>query len=108
MTETIQESLLDNLLKTRYPLTYYLCRQQEIDKVFSIVQTNAVNIPTGMMFIFVINTLDTYFYLEYKTSMIYKRKGPLSYYYVPDTNDSECTFKIKKNKLNLLFILISR
>ncbi len=100
MTETNQESLLDNLLKTRYPLSYYLNRQQEFGKVFSPVQTNAVHISFGMMFIFLMTTLYTYFSLESKTSMIYQRKGPLpSCYYVPDTNDHqqlECTFKMKR------------
>jgi len=57
MTETNQESLLDNLLKTRYPLSYYLNRQQEFGKVFSPVQTN----PFGMIFIFLMTTLYTYF-----------------------------------------------
>ncbi len=61
MTETNQESLLDNLLKTRYPLSYYLNRQQEFGKVFSPVQTNAIHIPFGMMFIFLMTTLYTYF-----------------------------------------------
>jgi hypothetical protein len=52
MTETIQESLLDNLLKSRYPLTYYLSRQQEFIKIFSTTQTNAAATPSGTILIF--------------------------------------------------------
>jgi len=59
MTETIQESLFDNLLKSRYPLTHYLSRQQEFIKVFSTIQTNTG--PTsGTKFIFSINISDIY------------------------------------------------
>jgi hypothetical protein len=57
MTETIQESLLDNLLKSRYPLTHYLCRQQEFIKVFS----TAVTTSTGTILISFKNTSHTYF-----------------------------------------------
>ncbi len=47
MTETIEESLLDNLLKSRYPLTNYLNRQQEFIKLLSTTQINAVPTPSG-------------------------------------------------------------
>jgi hypothetical protein len=52
MAETIEESMLDNLLKSRYPLTYYLSRQQEFVKIFLTIQTNAVSTPSGTKFIF--------------------------------------------------------
>ena len=35
MNKTKPGYLLDKLLKTRYPLTYYLIRQQEFGRVFS-------------------------------------------------------------------------
>jgi hypothetical protein len=38
-------SLLDKLLKTRYPLTYYLSRQQDFVKVHSTTQNLAAPTP---------------------------------------------------------------
>jgi len=52
MTETIQESLFDKLLNSRYPLTRYLSRQQEFIKVFSTIQTNTAPNHSGTKFIF--------------------------------------------------------
>ncbi|CAF3849652.1 unnamed protein product [Adineta steineri] len=63
MTKTAQARLLDNLLKTRYPLTYYLIRQQEFVKVFSTTETNVLPIT---------------FESEMKT--IVKQKASLSYH----------------------------
>ncbi|UJR22965.1 hypothetical protein I4U23_025992 [Adineta vaga] len=40
MSKTMQGCLLDKLLKTRYPLTYYLIRQQEFVKIFSTNQSD--------------------------------------------------------------------
>lgn len=52
MTETIKESLLDNLLKSHYPLTDYLYRQQEFAKVFSTTQTSTIPTSSGTKFNF--------------------------------------------------------
>jgi hypothetical protein len=52
MTETFHESLLDNLLKSYYPLTHYLSRQQEFLKIFSTTQINTAPISSGTKFIF--------------------------------------------------------
>ncbi|CAF1344466.1 unnamed protein product [Adineta steineri] len=45
MTETTEESTLDKLLKSRYPLTYYLSRQQQFINSFSSKQTVAEPTP---------------------------------------------------------------
>ncbi len=49
MTEIIKESLLDKLLKSRYPLTNYLSRQQ---KFFLATQVETAPISAGKKFIF--------------------------------------------------------
>ncbi|CAM4929671.1 unnamed protein product [Rotaria socialis] len=45
MAQPIEESFLDKLLRTRYPLTYYLSRQQQFVKFHSITQTIAASTP---------------------------------------------------------------
>ncbi len=52
MTEVIKESLLDKLLKSRYPLTNYLNRQQKFIKVFLTTQIDIASVPNGTKFIF--------------------------------------------------------
>lgn len=41
MTEPMKESLFDKLLKSRYPLTHYLSRQQQFLAGFSITSTSS-------------------------------------------------------------------
>lgn len=41
MAQTTEESSLNKLLRTRYPLTYYLSRQQQFSKLYSTAQTVA-------------------------------------------------------------------
>ncbi len=43
--QTTEGSLLDRLLKSRYPLTNYLSRQQQFVKVHSTTQSVAVPTP---------------------------------------------------------------
>ena len=50
MTEVIKESLLDKLLKSRYPLTDYLHRQQKFTKLFLITQADTTSVPNGTKF----------------------------------------------------------
>ncbi|CAM4790408.1 unnamed protein product [Rotaria magnacalcarata] len=72
MAQPIEESFLDQLLRTRYPLAYYLSRQQQFVKFYSITQTIAA--PTPEPSVVVIN----------------KRKVPLpppACFNVPDTLD---------------------
>jgi hypothetical protein len=45
MAQSTEQTLLDKLLKLRYPLTYYLSRQQQFIKVYSTTQTIAAPIP---------------------------------------------------------------
>ena len=47
MTEVIKESLLDKLLKSRYPLTDYLHRQQKFNKIFLTTQADTASVPNG-------------------------------------------------------------
>ncbi|CAF4371919.1 unnamed protein product [Rotaria sp. Silwood2] len=57
MAETNQDSLLNKLLKSRYPLTYYLSRQQKFVNTFLANQINGTSTSS-----------------ESETSVIYKRK----------------------------------
>lgn len=45
MAQKTDQSLLDKLLKTRYPLTNYLNRQQQFIKAYSTTQSIAVPTP---------------------------------------------------------------
>jgi hypothetical protein len=49
MSKTMQGYMLDKLLKTRYPLTYYLIRQQEFVKVFSPTPSNECSTSSGRL-----------------------------------------------------------
>jgi len=52
MAQSTEESLLDKLLKLRYPLTYYLSRQQQFSKVYSTTPTIAApTAPPGLILI---------------------------------------------------------
>ncbi|UJR25921.1 hypothetical protein I4U23_007269 [Adineta vaga] len=83
MAQSTEESVLNTLLKTRYPLTYYLSRQQQFSQVYSTTQTAAVAAaptppPASDLF---------------KTA-IHKRKTPLpppACFNVPDTLDFNAT-----------------
>jgi hypothetical protein len=44
MAQSTEQSLLDKLLKSRYPLTNYLNRQQQFIKVYSTTQ-NVTTVP---------------------------------------------------------------
>jgi len=48
MAQTTEGSLLDKLLKSRYPLTYYLSRQQQFVNAFSTTQIAATPTPPGL------------------------------------------------------------
>lgn len=52
MAKMIEESLLDSLLKSHYPLTYYLYRQQEFLQFFSTTQTSTITTPSGITSVF--------------------------------------------------------
>ncbi|CAF1506492.1 unnamed protein product, partial [Rotaria sordida] len=74
MAQSSEESYLDKLLKTRYPLTYYLSRQQQFVKVYSTIQTVAASVPP----------------LESTIIIAHKRNAPLPpplCFNVPDTLD---------------------
>ena len=45
MAQLTEQSLLDKLLKSRYPLTYYLSRQQQFAKAYSTEQTVVSTTP---------------------------------------------------------------
>ena len=45
MAQLGENSLFDKLLKSRYPLTYYLSRQQQFVKVHSTAQSGTVPTP---------------------------------------------------------------
>ncbi|CAF3807378.1 unnamed protein product [Rotaria magnacalcarata] len=84
MAQPIEESFLDQLLRTRYPLAYYLSRQQQFVKFYSITQTIAA--PTPEPSVVVIN----------------KRKVPLpppACFNVPDTLDFNGTAR-NNNRTN--------
>ncbi|CAF3660197.1 unnamed protein product [Rotaria sordida] len=74
MAQSSEESYLDKLLKTRYPLTYYLSRQQQFVKAYSTIQTVAASVPP----------------LESTIIIAHKRNAPLPpppCFNVPDTLD---------------------
>jgi hypothetical protein len=52
MAQSTEESLLDKLLKSRYPLTHYLSRQQQFVKTYSTPQAAAApSPPAGLILI---------------------------------------------------------
>ncbi|CAF3199391.1 unnamed protein product [Rotaria socialis] len=84
MAQPIEESFLDKLLRTRYPLTYYLSRQQQFVKFHSITQTIAASTP------------------EPSVVVTNKRKVPLpppACFNVPDTLDFNGTAR-NNNRTN--------
>ncbi|CAF0933795.1 unnamed protein product [Adineta steineri] len=81
MTETTEESILDKLLKSRYPLTYYLSRQQQFINSFSSKQTVTEPTPRRPS-------------SDAGTIAGHKRKTPLPpppCFNVPDTLDFDAT-----------------
>ncbi|CAF3541884.1 unnamed protein product [Rotaria socialis] len=84
MAQPIEESFLDKLLRTRYPLTYYLSRQQQFVKFHSITHTIAASTP------------------EPSVVVTNKRKVPLpppACFNVPDTLDFNGTAR-NNNRTN--------
>ncbi len=52
MAQSTEESLLDKLLKSRYPLTHYLSRQQQFVRTYLTPQAAAAPTPPpGLFFI---------------------------------------------------------
>ena len=49
MAQSTEESVLDKLLKTRYPLTYYLSRQQQFIHSYSTTPSTIAPVPSGMI-----------------------------------------------------------
>jgi hypothetical protein len=50
MAQSAQESLLEKLLKSRYPLTHYLSRQQQFVKAYPTTQNHPPP-PSGRILI---------------------------------------------------------
>ncbi|CAF1003235.1 unnamed protein product [Adineta ricciae] len=46
MAQSTEESVLDKLLKTRYPLTYYLSRQQQFINSYSTASSTIAPVPS--------------------------------------------------------------
>ncbi|CAF4240270.1 unnamed protein product [Rotaria socialis] len=73
----MQESLLNNLLKSRYPLSYYLSRQQKF--VVVSLRTSTTVTPTFSGKIFQLqytHRIDFRFFQEFETSVNYQHKTP--------------------------------
>ena len=73
-----QESLLHNLLKSRYPLTFYLSRQQQFLKAYSTPTATGPPPPAD----------------SHKATIVKPKVAPVPSFNVPDTLDpfaSECT-----------------
>lgn len=49
MAQSTEESVLDKLLKTRYPLTYYLSRQQQFINSYSTAPSIMAPVSSGRM-----------------------------------------------------------
>ncbi|CAF2743672.1 unnamed protein product [Rotaria sp. Silwood2] len=86
MAQPTQESYLDKLLRTRYPLTYYFSRQQQFAKVYSTTQTAAAPILPP----------------ESTIIIAHKRKAPLPLppcFNVPDTLDFNASEYEENNEM---------
>lgn len=95
MAQSTDKSLLDKLLKSRYPLTNYLYRQQEFIKNYSTVQSLAVPIPPpGLNMKTLLKKYEYILFLESALALVQKPKVPLpppSCFNVPDTLDFNAT-----------------
>ncbi|CAF0724071.1 unnamed protein product [Rotaria sp. Silwood1] len=87
MAQSTEESYLDKLLRTRYPLTYYLSRQQQFVKVYSTTQTIAAPTPSS----------------ESSIIVVHKQKVPLPAppcFNVPDTLDFNASEYEQNNEMD--------
>ena len=82
MTERSKESLFDRLLKSRYPLTHYLSRQQQFLVLFP-----TASIPLGTTFISSKKS-SIHSFKEGETNAIRRRKTPCS-----SSSKVECIFR---------------
>ncbi|CAM4870930.1 unnamed protein product [Rotaria socialis] len=87
----MQESLLNNLLKSRYPLSYYLSRQQKF--VVVSLRTSTTVTPTFSGKIFQLqytHRIDFRFFQEFETSVNYQHKTPvIKFSKIFDFNNSQ-------------------
>ncbi|CAM4884635.1 unnamed protein product [Rotaria socialis] len=87
----MQESLLNNLLKSRYPLSYYLSRQQKF--VVVSLRTSTTVTPTFSGKIFQLqytHRVDFRFFQEFETSVNYQHKTPvIKFSKIFDFNNSQ-------------------